>query len=110
MAERLLSIGVRLADHRLVMLLGLTQQRIAGIQNILGVIELAGNGVLDVVDQLKDIAAGHDASGGHRNAARFFNNGAQLVERFKYSVHGYTLHASFHCYQCAWCDCCDRAS
>ena len=79
-------------------------------QDVLGVVELARNRVLDVIDQFEDIAAGHDASGGHRNAARFFHNGAQFVERFKYSVHGYTLHASFHCYQCAWCDCCDRAS
>ena len=75
------------------MLLGLAQQRVASVQHVLGVIEFAGDGVLDVVDQLEDVSAGHHAACRHRHAAGFFDNRAQLVERFKYSVHGNTLQA-----------------
>ena len=75
------------------MLLGLTQQRVASVENVLGVIEFAGYRVLDVVDQLEDISAGHHAARRHRHAARFFDDRAQLIERFKYSVHGNTLQA-----------------
>ena len=75
------------------MLLGLAQQRVPGVENILGVVEFARYGVLDVVDQFEDIAARHHAAGRHRHAAGFFHNRAQLVERFKNSVHGNTLQA-----------------
>ena len=75
------------------MILGFAQQRITGVKDVLGVIELAGYCVLDVVDQLEDIAAGHHAACRHRHAAGFFDDRAQLVERFKNSVHGNTLQA-----------------
>ncbi len=70
------------------MVLGLAQQRIPRVEDILGIVEFAGDRILDVVDQLEDIAAGHYAAGGHRHAAGLFYDPAQLIERFKYSVHG----------------------
>ena len=75
------------------MLLGLAQQRVPGVEDVLRVVEFAGDRVLDVVDQLEDVAAGHHAACRHRHAAGFFDDRAQLVERFKYSVHGNTLQA-----------------
>ena len=70
------------------MLIGLVQQRIARVQHILCIVEFARDGVLDVVDQLEHVAAGHHATSSHRDAAGFFDDRAQLIERFKYSVHG----------------------
>ncbi len=75
------------------MLLGVAQQRVTRVEDVLGVVELTGYRILDVVDQLEDIAAGHHAARRHRHAAGFFDNRAQLVERFKNSVHGNTLQA-----------------
>jgi hypothetical protein len=72
---------------------GFAQQRVTRVENVLGVVELAGYRILDVVDQLKDIAAGHHAAGRHRHATGFFDYRAQLIERFKNSVHGNTLQA-----------------
>lgn len=84
-------VRVRLAHHRLAVLLGFAQQRIARIQHVLRVVEFTGDRVLDVVDQLEDITAGHHAAGRHRHTACFFDDRAELVERFKNSVHGKTL-------------------
>ena len=75
------------------MLLGLVQQLVTGVEHVLRVVEFAGDGVLDVVDQFEHVAAGHHTTCRHRHAAGFFDNRAQLVERFKYSVHGNTLQA-----------------
>ena len=74
--------------------LGLVQQRVAGIEHVLGVVQLTRDRVLDVVDQFEDIAAGYHAARGHRHTASLFDNGTQLVERLKNSVHGNTLPAS----------------
>jgi hypothetical protein len=73
--------------------LGLAQHRVAGVEDVLGVVELAGDGVLDVVDELEHVASRDDAAGRHRHAAGFLDDRAQLVERFKNSVHGDTLQA-----------------
>ncbi len=73
------------------MLLGLPQQLVAGVQHVLGVVEFAGDGVLDVVDQFQHVAARHDAAGRHRHAAGLFDDRTQFIERFKNSVHGDTL-------------------
>ena len=67
--------------------------RVAGVEHVLGVVEFAGDGVLDVVEQLEHVAAGHHAARRHRHAAGFFDDRAELVERLKYSVHGNTLQA-----------------
>ncbi len=76
------------------MRLSLVQQRVAGIEHVLSVVELTRDGVLDVVDQFQHVATGHDAARGHRHATSFLDNSAQLVERLKNSVHGNTLPAS----------------
>lgn len=75
------------------MVLRLVEHRVPGIQHILGVVELTGNGVLDVVEQLQDIAAGHHAPGRHRHATGFFDDCAEFVKRLKHSIHGNTLQA-----------------
>ena len=75
------------------MLLGLVEQRVTRIQHILGVVEFTGDRVLDVIDQFQHVPAGDDAAGGHWHTAGLFDNRAQLIERFKYSVHGATLQA-----------------
>ena len=75
------------------MLLGVAQHRVAGVEHVLGVVEFAGDGVLDVVEQLENVAAGHHAAGRHRHATGFFDDRAELVERLEYSVHGNILQA-----------------
>lgn len=93
MAEHAVGLGVGTRDHRFGVLLGLAQQRVAGIEHVLCVVEFTGNGVLDVVDEFEHIPARDDAAGGHRHTARFFDDRAELVERFKNSVHGNILQA-----------------
>ena len=73
------------------MFLGLPQQVVAGVEHVLGVIEFAGDRILDVVDQFEDVAAGNHAPRRHGHPAGLLDDGAQLVERFKNSVHGAIL-------------------
>lgn len=75
------------------MLLGLTQHSVAGVQDILGVVQLARDGVLDVVEKFQDIAPRHHAARGHGHSACLFHDRAELVQRLKYSVHGNILQA-----------------
>jgi hypothetical protein len=70
------------------------QQRVAGVEHVLGVVQLTRDRVLDVVDKFEHVTAGHHAARGHRYASSFLDNGAQFVERLKNSVHGKTLPAS----------------
>ena len=91
------------------MLLGLVQQLVTGVQHVLGIVEFAGDGVLDVVDQLEHVATRDHTTCRHGDAAGLFHDRAQLIERFKYSVHGTPSRRSC-CYQCAWCYPCDYAS
>ncbi len=91
--DQRIGLGGGRGHHRVGVILGFAQQRVTGVEDVLGVVELAGYRVLDVVDQLEDIAAGHHAACRHRHAAGFFDDRAQLVERFKNSVHGNTLQA-----------------
>jgi hypothetical protein len=86
--DQRIRLGRRRRHHGAGVLFGLAEQCVASIEHVLGVVEFARNRVLDVIDQLEDITAGHHAAGRHGHTARFFNNGAQLIERFKYSVHG----------------------
>ena len=79
------SLDGRFAGHELH---GLAQQRVAGIQHILGIVEFAGDRILDVIDELEDVTARDHAPRRHRHAAGLFDNRTQFVERFKYSVHG----------------------
>ena len=73
------------------MRLGVVQHRVTRVEHVLGVVQFAGDRVLDVVDQLQHVAARHHAAGRHRHATGFFDDGAQFVQRFKDSVHGHTL-------------------
>src|SRR5690349_2887979 len=91
------------------MFLGLVEQVVAGVQHILGVVEFAGDRVLDVVDLLEHVAARHHATVRRRDAAGFVDDRAQLIERLKYSVHGTPSRRSCR-YQCAWCYPCDYAN
>ncbi|BBZ27832.1 hypothetical protein MMAD_21270 [Mycolicibacterium madagascariense] len=75
------------------MILCLAQHLVAGVEDVLRVVEFAGDGVLDVVEQLEHVASGHHAAGRHRHTAGFLDDGSELVERFEYSVHGNTLPA-----------------
>ena len=81
------TIGIRVR-------LGLVQQRVAGVEDILSVVQLTWDRVLDVVDQFEHVTTRDHAARGHRYAASFLDNGAQFVERLKNSVHGNTLPAS----------------
>lgn len=87
MAQRGVGFRGGRGHHAVGVLLGVTQHGVAGVQHILGVVEFAGDGVLDVVDEFEDVAPGYHAARRHRHAARLFDDGTQLVERFKYSVH-----------------------
>jgi len=91
--EQRVRLGSGRRDHRFGVLLGLAEHAVAGVKHVLGVVELTGDGVLDVVYQLEHVTTGHHAPSGHRHAAGFFHDCAELVERLKYSVHGNTLQA-----------------
>ena len=72
------------------------------IAGVLGIAIVAGTFLIvlpevasyaSVIDQFQHVPAGDDAAGGHWHTAGLFDNRAQLIERFKYSVHGATLQA-----------------
>ena len=84
---------VRCGHDRVGALLGPAQDLVLVVQHVLGVVQLARDGVLDVVDQFEDIPAGHHAACRHRHAAGFFDDRTQFIESFKNSVHGDTLQA-----------------
>ena len=90
-AQQRLRLGVGAGDRGVGVLFGLVEQRVSCVQDVLSIVELTGDRVLDVVDQFQHITARDDAAGGHRHTAGLFDYRAQLVERFKYSVHGATL-------------------
>jgi len=64
-------------------------QLVALIEDVLRVVEVAGDGVLDVVEQFEHVASGDHATRSHRHTARFFDDGAQFIQRFEYPVHSY---------------------
>src|SRR6185312_5311205 len=94
LADHAFAVLARFAHHPVGLRLGVLQHGIAGVQHVLGVVQFARNRVLDVVDQLQYVTAGHHAAGRHRDAAGFFDDGAQFVQRFKNSIHGRALLAS----------------
>jgi hypothetical protein len=79
---------------------------VPGVQDVLGVVELAGDRVLDVVDQFEHVAARHHAARRHRDAAGLFDDRTQFIERFKtrYTAPPPGVVVSD---QCAWCYACD---
>ena len=92
--EQRIRLSGRRGHHRIRVRLGLVQQRVAGVEDVLGVVQLTRNCVLDVIDQFEHVTTRDHAARGHRHATSFLDNGAQLVERLKNSVHGNTLPAS----------------
>ena len=87
--EHRLGLRIRLGHRRLGVLAGITDQRVTLVEDILRVVELAGDGVLDVVEEFQHVAARHDAPGGHRHTPRLFDDRDQLVESLKYPVHSH---------------------
>ena len=68
---------------------GVAEHVLALVEHVLGVVELARNRVLDVVEQFEDIATRHDTAGRHGNTSCLFDDGHEFVESFKYPVHSY---------------------
>ena len=92
--EHRVGLGCRRGHHGVGVRLGVMQHRVTSIEHVLGIIEFAGDRILDVVDQLQHVTSRNHTAGRHGHAAGFFDNGAQFVQRFKDSVHGHTLLAS----------------
>ncbi|AGL28367.1 hypothetical protein J113_20310 [Mycobacterium tuberculosis CAS/NITR204] len=92
--EYRLRLSGRRGHHRVSVRLSVLQHRITCVEDVLRVIQLTGDRILDVVDQLQHIPTRDDATCRHRHASGFFDYGAQFVQRFKDSVHGHTLLAS----------------
>lgn len=71
------------------MLAGVADERVALVEHVLRVVELAGDGVLDVVEQFQHVAARDDTACGHRHTPCLFDDRDQLVESLKYPVHSH---------------------
>ena len=69
---------------------GLADHLIAVVQHVLCVVDLAGQRVPDVVQQLEDVAARHHAGGRHRQSPGFLDDGDELVEGLENPVHDRT--------------------
>ncbi|GAA1462815.1 hypothetical protein GCM10009619_38700 [Williamsia maris] len=71
------------------MLAGVTDQLVALVEDILGVVEFRGDRVLHVVEEFQHITAWDDAAGGHGDATRLLDDRTQFVQSFEYSIHSY---------------------
>ena len=80
-------LGLGARAGLLGLLRGVVDQLVAPVQHVLGVVQLAGQRLPDVVEQLQHLAARHDAVRGHRQAPRLLDDGDQRVERFEDPVH-----------------------
>lgn len=78
--DHLLGVGLRTRPGRLGLALGLAEDVVAAVEHVLGVVELARQCLPHVVEQLEDVAAGHHAVGGHRDAPGLLDHGHQRVE------------------------------
>jgi len=58
------------------------------VQHVLRVVQLAGQGLAELVEQVEHVAPRYHAVGGHRQAACFLDHRDQRVERFEDPVHG----------------------
>jgi hypothetical protein len=94
MVEQRIRLGGRRRHRGVRVRLRFVQERVAGIEHVLGIVQLARDRVLDVVDQFEHVAPGDNAARGHGDATSFLDNGTQFIERLKNSVHGNTLPAS----------------
>ena len=59
---------------------GVVDDLVAAVQDVLGVVELAGKRLADVVEQLEHVTARHDAVRGHRDAPSLLDDRDQRVE------------------------------
>jgi hypothetical protein len=67
--------------------LGLADDLVLAVEHVLGVVELAGDRVADLVEQFERITPGHDAVGGHRDAPGLLEDRDQLVKSLEHPVH-----------------------
>ncbi len=86
--DRALGLGVRAGDRLPRLLAGGVDQVVALVEDVLGVVDLRGQRVADVVKEFEHVSPGHDAAGRHRDAARLLDDGHELVERLENPVHG----------------------
>ena len=86
--ERGRGVGLRPRAGLLRLLRGVVDELVAAVQHVLRVVQLAGQRLADVVEQLKHVAAGDDAVRGHRDPSRLLDHGDQRVEGFEDPVHG----------------------
>ena len=85
--ERGRGVGLRPRAGLLRLLRGVVDELVAAVQHVLRVVQLAGQRLADVVEQLKHVAAGDDAVRGHRDPSRLLDHGDQRVEGFEDPVH-----------------------
>jgi hypothetical protein len=84
----LLGLEVGLADGLLRLVLGVADDLVAAVEHVLGVVELAGQRVADLVEQLQHVAPGHHAARGHGETSGLLHDRDQLVKRLEHPVHG----------------------
>lgn len=82
-------LGRRIVDGLVGQVAGITDEGIALVENILRIVEFAGDRILDVVKKSEHISARHDAASRHRKASRLLDDSDKFVQSFKYAVHSY---------------------
>lgn len=85
--DRRRSFGVGAGDCLFSVGPGVTDQLVAVVQHVLGVVEFTGNGVAHIVEQFENIAAWDHTAGGHGHTACLFDNRDKFVERLENPVH-----------------------
>ena len=85
--EQLIGLGLRAGPGLLGLLGGVVDELVTPVEHVLGVVQLAGQRLPDVVQQFEHLAARDHAVRGHRQAPRLLDDGDQRVERFEDPVH-----------------------
>ena len=88
LGEDPVGLGARVGPGLLGLLGRLGHELVAVVEHVLGVVELAGDRLADVVEQLQDVTAGDDAARRHGDPASLLADGHQLVQRLEHPVHG----------------------
>ena len=87
LGDQLLGILGGAGPGVLGLLLGLGDDLVAAVEHVLGVVQLARERLADVVEQLEDVAARHDAVRGHRQTAGLLDQRDERVQRLEDPVH-----------------------